>query len=63
MQYKVYFILEGKKLKMTVKANSQNAAKEVIKNKYAGKNIDFVTCMPIYNEDKTLKSLKNIFGI
>jgi hypothetical protein len=63
MKYKVYFILEGKKLKMMVSANTRTEAKEIVKNKYPKNIIEFVTCMPIYEENDNVEYLKNIFGI
>jgi hypothetical protein len=52
--YNIYFEIYGKKMKTVIKANSEQEAKEIIKN-----NIKFIKIVPENNID----FLKNIFGM
>lgn len=52
--YTIYFSIFNKKMKTTVKANSEEHAKSIVKDKIVFHKI---TC------DKTLENLKDIFGM
>ena len=52
--YKIYFEIYGKKMKTTVKANSENEAVKLVKDK--------ILIKKIVPEDGAVDFLKNIFG-
>lgn len=53
--YKIYFEIYGKKMKTTVKANSEAEAVKLVKDK--------ILIKKIVPEDGSVDFLKNIFGI
>lgn len=61
MIYKVYFQLYGKKMKINIDADTQEEAKQKIKDSIIFDKIVFVN--DNINDNDIFENLKNIFGI
>lgn len=59
-KYEILFEIYGKKLKTTIEANSEEKAKEIVKNKI---RFDKITELKSNNSDDIVDQMLNMFGM